>query len=502
MMIGLLNAGLHLDFDAYSILASYYFDNGQSIGHDLYDMSVLSQSIRGHTFAPVGLSYDLIACKLFGEKVQVARWGYLLFAILSSFLLFLVGRKMKFSIVLSLLFPAIAFLGQQFWVWYNIHCQEPVGLLFMSLSLYLLSIADGKKRLLFDFLAILASLCMSLSKESFILVLPALVVFKFYVLHINTQNTIKTSIFKSLFFATSLFIIFILEIAYILLVMKGTGRGHASISTNLGIIAYLKNFFHLFLANDVYFYVVAGLLLVGFTTEGHFSDNIKKFIVKNFLILTFVVGVVIPQVIVYTQITWLFRYYLPSFVGLSLLLVIILNYLQQFATAGIYKLFLILLIFYIGLEITPKISDNSEQTFRQARNHVSFADNTEQLIASVVSKSKPNSLILIVTDPVANVMQPKVLSEFLQYFFQRTNIKRLSINMPYKRFENYEKRQNEVPNNFGEIEDKNSIEHIVVMPYLDALFIHETKSWFDATKYDRYAFWELVHYVKKDSVIP
>lgn len=498
VIIGLLNIGLHLDLEGYALF-SIYFDNGQSIAHD---MNVVWQTLRANMIAPVGVSYDLITCKLFGEKVQVARWGYLLFVILSSFLFFLVGRKMRFSITLSLLFPAIAFLGQQFSVWYSIDTQEPIGLLFMSLSLYLISITDGKKGLLFDFLAIVTSLCMSLSKETFILILPALVVFKFYIFHTNTQNTIKTCILKSLFFATSLFIIFILEIGYILLVMKGAGRGYAGVSGILSITAYLKNFFHLFLANDVYFYALTGALLTGFATEGNFFKNIQNFIIQNFILLVLVICIVIPQVIVYAQTGWLLRYYLPSFVGISLFLVIVLNYLQQFASVGIYKLFLILLIFYMGLEITPKISDNPEQAFRQARNHVSFADNTEQLIASVVNKSKPNSLILIVTDPVANILQPKALSEFLQNFFQRTNIKRLSINMPYKRFANYEDRQNAVINNFSEIKDKSSIEHIIIMPYLDALFIHETTSWFDSTKYDRYAFWELVHYVKKDSTIP
>ncbi|TAH18132.1 MAG: hypothetical protein EAZ08_12030 [Cytophagales bacterium] len=493
LSIGLLNMGLHLDLEGYALF-SIYFDNGQSIGHD---MNVVWQALRANMIAPVGISYDLITCKLFGEKVQVARWGYLLIGILSSFLLFLVGRKMKFSIVLSLLFPAIAFLGQQFSVWYSIDNQEPIGLLFMSLSLYLTSLTDGKKGLLFDFLAILAGLCMSLSKETFILMLPALVVFKFYISHTNTQNTIKTSILKSLLFATSLFIIFILEISYILFVMKGTGRGYAGVSGTLGIAAYLKNFFYLFLVNDVYFYALTGALLTGFATGGNFFENIKKFVIKNFILLALVLGIVIPQVIVYARTGWLPRYYLPCFVGISLFLVIVLNYLQS-ASTGIYKLFLILLVFYIGLEITPKISDNPDQTFRHARNHATFADNTEQLIASIVSKSKPNSLILIVTNPVENILQPKALSEYLQNFFHRTNIKHLSVNMPYKRFANYKERQIAIPNDFGEIKDKSSIEHIVVMPYWDMLFIYETKSWFDPTKYDRYAFWELVHYVRKE----
>ncbi len=492
LLTGVLFAGLHLEIDIYGIMLHYY-NNSKPIYEDMIEVWT---QMRSYIFAPVGLFYELACAKFLGANIFPARLIYLLFGIFSSFLFFLTARELGFSLKLSLLFPALAFLGEQFWVWYNIHCHEPVGLFFMSLSLYLIAMA-AKKGVLFDVLAILVSLLMSLSKESFILVLPALVVFKFYCAYTLENQDIKKGISKSLFFAVAIFLIFVAEITYILLVMKGGGRGYAGVSASTGIGAYVQNFFSLFLANDVYVYLCCALLLVAFLTGGQVFGNLLTFLDKNLILVIFVLAILLPQAVLYTQTGWQSRYYLPSFVGIAFFCVVVLNHLERYAPHGTYALYFSMLIFYMALEIFPKISDNPNQTFRFAKNYASFAEQTELLLQSVVSQSQTHSLILIVSDPVENVVMPMGLESFLKNLYQRNNIKHYPISIPYQHSEISQARIANARNDMEQIKDKSTIEHIVIMPHREALFLKESQSWFDASQYHRFAFWKLVHYAKK-----
>lgn len=492
LLTGVLFAGLHLDIDAYSIMLQYY-DNGKPIVEDL--LPVWTQ-IKTYMLAPVGIFYELVCAKFFGANIFPARLIYLLLGIFSSFLFFLTARKLGFSLKQSLLFPALAFFGEQFWVWYNIHCQEPIGLFFMSLSLYLIAIAK-EKGFFFDVLAILSSLLMSLSKESFILVLPALIIFKLYFSYIIENQNIKKGILKSLPFAIPIFLLFIAEIAYVLLVMKGSGRGYAGISGAIGLWAYVQNFFFLFLANDVYVYLFCALLLVIFLTSGQILGNLLTFLDKNFIFMLFILAILLPQAVVYAQTGWQPRYYLPSFVAIAFFCIVVLDYLKQYAPHGTDTLYFSMLVFYIALEMSPKISDNPNQAFRYAKNHSSFAEQTELLLQSVVSQSQANSLILIVSDPVENVVAPMSLESFLTNLYQRKNIKHYPISIPYQHSEISQTRIANARNDMAQIADKSTIEHIIIMPHREALFLKESRAWFDTTQYHRFAFWKLVHYAKK-----
>ncbi len=492
LLTGVLFAGLHLEVDAYSMMLHYY-NNGKPIEEDMIEVWT---QMRSYMLAPVGLFYELACAKFFGANIFPARLIYFLLGIFSSFLFFLTARELGFSLRLSLLLPALAFFGEQFWVWYNIHCQEPVGLFFMSLSLYFIATA-AKRGVPFEVLAILFSLLMSLSKESFILVLPALVVFKFYCAYTVENQNIKKSISKSLFFTVAISLIFVVEVGYILLVMKGGGRGYAGVSTFAGIGAYVQNFFSLFLANDVYVYLCCALLLVTFLTGGQVLNNLLTFLDKNLILVIFVLAILLPQAVLYTQTGWQSRYYLPSFVGIAFFCIVVLNHLERYAPHGTYAFYFSMLVFYMALEITPKISDNPNQTFRFAKNYASFAEQTELLLQSVVSQSQTHSLILIVSDPVENVVMPMSLESFLKNLYQRNNIKHYPISIPYQHSEISQARIANARNDMEQIKDKNTIEHIVIMPHREALFLKESQSWFGASQYHRFAFWKLVHYAKK-----
>jgi hypothetical protein len=488
---GLLFAGAELGLDAYNMMLPYY-QNGNSFWADA---SGVWEGLRTYMFAPVGLSFNLFIVKIFDANIHIARLIYLFLGIMSSFFLFLTSRKIGFPVVISLLSPAVAFVGLQFWVWYNIHCQEPIGLFFMTMSFYFISVAKPRN-LLFDVLAIFASLCMSLSKETFILVIPALVIFRYYVAYQEKREWIK-SIWQCLWYALPVSLLFIGELSYILLVMKGGGRGYAGISSSLGILDYIKHFFLLFANNQIYIYLLFAILFIAVSSQDSLLVNIKQFTARHLPLLLAIKVLLLLQTIVYAKTGWgQSRYLLPSFVAISLFLMLVLHHLSIARSAN-YKILTYALVFYIFLELAPKLSDNPQQTFRAARNHVSFCEQSEALIQSVVSNSKEGSLILIVSNPEVNTVQPTGMESLLKNLHHRRNIRHLPISPPHERSTNYEQRLAEIPQNFKEITDKAQINNIVIMPFEEELFLDKAKDWFDATQYQRLTFWKMVHYYKK-----
>lgn len=46
--------------------------------------------------------------------------------------------------------------------------------------------------------------------------------------------------------------------------------------------------------------------------------------------------------------------------------------------------------------------------------------------------------------------------------------------------------------------DKNNIQDIVIMPYIERLFLHEHRSWFHPDEWERYQSWLFCHYHRKN----
>lgn len=128
-------------------------------------------------------------------------WGSNLYAwnlytagkgVLCAFLLYLTARNFYVNRICSILFTAIIMVGQQFVPWYRSANQESLGLLLLSAALFLIAVQHHQKReksLVYDIGIAVFSILAALTKESFLLVLPAVMGLKFWLAFWEKETT-------------------------------------------------------------------------------------------------------------------------------------------------------------------------------------------------------------------------------------------------------------------------------------------------------------------------
>jgi hypothetical protein len=112
-----------------------------------------------------------------------------------SFSFFYFGaRKLKYGVLESLVFVLLIFIGSQMAIWWRLGTNETIGMFFLGLAFLFMAKCTKKENyrlnnVAFIILLIIASLC----KESFIITIPALVVFKIW----NEKNVFKITFKES-----------------------------------------------------------------------------------------------------------------------------------------------------------------------------------------------------------------------------------------------------------------------------------------------------------------
>ncbi len=493
---GLLTAGLHPDIDPYASLGiDVYYQNGKNF---LQDLEKIFNNVLFNKsgFGLWGYIIFAFFAKFFGANMIGIRAFFMLLGTSSFFMLYLTAIHMGWSRRTALLFPSVLMFGTQFWIWYNM-CGEPVGVFFTSLTFLCLTIAANRNSIKWLVLSFLSIIATTLSKESFILLLPAFVLF--YVWRLNTIHaswTWQQLIVKSLPLAIPTTLIFLAEIAYIILYLGASARG-VGVSVKTSVSTYIRVFLDFFATNELYIYLFSGIfLLLNFLQKDTIFSYLKN---KNFLILSlFLVAILLPQVILHAQSGWVTRYLFPALFASAFVLALMLNALQD--NIKLYNFYTLMLLMSIGAEMLPKISDNPEQAFRQLRNYVSTCEATEGVIQSVVSQSNKQDKLLLVSNPIERYVWAPDFRSIFHSLYGKQDIHILPVFPPYEYDETAQQRINAMMSlnaSFAQT-DKSQIHDIVIMPFIERLFIKEHQSWFNPNDYERYTFWRLVHYRKKN----
>jgi len=113
-------------------------------------------------------------------------------AVFTSFFLFLFMKKIGFSVVESILFVGLTLLGEQAAIWWRLGNNETLGMLMLSIALLFMALSvntwQKRKKILYELLFGLFVILASWSKESFILIIPALVFWKIWLTRQKKQE--------------------------------------------------------------------------------------------------------------------------------------------------------------------------------------------------------------------------------------------------------------------------------------------------------------------------
>ncbi len=429
-------------------------------------------------------------------------------AVFTSFFLFLFMKKTGFSMVESFLFVGLTLLGEQAAIWWRLGNNETLGMLMLSMTLLSMALSTNarqkRKKILYETLFILFVILASWSKESFILIIPALVAWKIWLTWQNQQEqnqldpgnekrtpkiTIKDAIKENLIPGILLLLICFLELVH---VIKNVGTTKIVYAGYEGFhpANFIKTGLQGFMA--IHGWVILLLLILCLRRPGALFIKTAPGPRKNFLLiqifLPFVLAglIVIPQIVLYMKSGMMDRYLLPGIMGYTLLMVVLLRYIRETSRKKVIAIIAVLLLAVISL-----------QQLRVTRyTAIGFANEGKQINAwlqSIEQNTREQDKILIVTHMHRHYEGAISLKMFLDVKSNRKNTLSTPANLQVKsgaaRF--WKELNRYFFSQFKEFtlenkEDRNRLQAILIFPGLEEKFLKASTHWFNPAQFERY----------------
>ena len=183
-------------------------------------------SLKGR-FLPLYDLHRLIEVKLFGTDFFMwAVYGWLLATIASScFAAYLLMTG--FSLAEALLFPLLLFLGFQAGVWWRFGTAETIGMPLLSFMLIVSAIAAKRPSAVLDVIFVVLGVMLMLSKEAFILFIPAAVFLRIWTHQMINDSGWARAALASLVPGIVLLALAGADIIFIKFFVGTTGMGYA-----------------------------------------------------------------------------------------------------------------------------------------------------------------------------------------------------------------------------------------------------------------------------------
>ncbi len=350
-------------------------------------------------FRPFYYFHRVIEAKVFGSD-------FLLWAVYTAILcciamisFFLGVRNLKFSIPESIVFLLAVFLGPQTAVWWRLGPQESLGMVLLGLAFYYMSNSIGKKglninNLLFIFFLLLSSL----TKESFILVIPGMLLLRIWHEKTSLGLTIKEVLNRNLILLMPLAVA-VAELLYIKVhvgtAYAGTGGGVQETITK--VVATSAHFIRSFLP---LFILLIIIIAISYRTS---LRSLKK---PDFFPFVFFLLIVLPNIVLYSGSGMFERYLLPASIGVGYLVASALRYVEIIPvwfkrTAVILTIVLFLPFLFAAMSDAVEFSKDGRDT--------------NKLLSALGQDKNNGKATLLVADPVVSYEISVSLKTYLKY---------------------------------------------------------------------------------------
>jgi hypothetical protein len=498
---GLLSSGLRLFINDHLFVA---------INHDLKEIGFISTIHKWLLFGrSIGRFTPFIYINLtvltlfFG--INPTLWfshAFLLTSLMGCFL-FLFARFLKMPILIALIFSGLVLIGPQAIVWAQPSNTQLPGMFLLSAALLFAGISAKveQHKTVFDIIFIFVVLLMSLSKESFIIFIPALVLIKVWSYQQLKQVSLRESIIRNSVVTAALLCIALLEIFYIVFVISVRGMGYAGIDEDtlkpykiLSASSTLLSSTHF----EIFVLSLILVLLIVLWKRQSFIDLIKQ-LAPVFVIFLLTV---VPQIILYTKSGFILytksgsngQYLVPAVVGTALLTsftLLLLNFRSRFLS-----------MIMVGLTIFVICTESFTvwNVYNQMSRDSKIINNLFQAIHSCTPNNEP---ILIVGNPRVRVEAYTAMKSTLNYALQRDNLIIATYGLEKTNFFSNTLQQDEraflfidpkyIPYLYGNrtilnFQDKSKIKAIVIFDSLEDDFLKTSSDWFKLENFQRSSF--------------
>lgn len=309
------------------------------------------------------------------------------------------ARKLRFSIAESIVVLVVTFVGSQSAVWWRLGPGESLGMFLLSLSFYFMAASlNGKnfniKNLFFVFFLIIASL----TKESFLLIIPAMIVFKIWNDKVILWKSLRESVMKNLILAIPAGVL-----AYELYYIKfHVGISYSGLDTRLiaNVLAAIITALHFF--TTYINLVIAGIILL---SVGIYYT--RKLPVKFSLeVIVFFILVIAPNIILYSKSGMVERYLLPSTFALGILIASFIRGIEK--DKDWFRKTAIVLIF---ISFVPSLAFSVREASRFTKEGLY----TKALFSAIASNHAKGEPVLVIADPELHYEKSVSLKTYLLY---------------------------------------------------------------------------------------
>lgn len=353
---GTITSGLHM-VDDHEYLE---YELIRKDGGTLWDCLkfALSEDV-GLRFRPMYFVVRILLYGIFGTNLTAWSVEKAFEIIGVLFLLYLSARRLKCSPFFALAFSLFVMTGPQSAVWWKLGPQESTGMLLFSAAFYFLLrwMDEGEKSS--AFISCMAVTAMAMYKESFLLLIPFLILFCVYYPCIresfgwkNVWMFVKKNIYIIAVYA-AIFMIVLLVIVFSIGIMS---PGYVGVDTSMSPNEYkhvwinsLRNCVNYF----VWFSLGAGVILLTYAKQW------------KILVSSIIMGcaVVIPQMLIYLKTGLEERYILPWSFGVAFLFVLAVNLMDGFKR-GRRLLYMLLIVIYFIPNFRLLVQEASYFTYR------------------------------------------------------------------------------------------------------------------------------------------
>jgi len=390
LFTGTLNSGYHFT-DDHEMLEMNRDLKTMSLGSTISKWTANDLNIR---FRPMYMFHRVLEMKLFGDNFfALSFYTGILIAISFSFF-YLGARKLRYSVIESLFLVLLTFVGTQAAIWWRLGPNETVGMALLSLSFYFMARCLANKNYIVNSsLANIFLILASLSKESFVIIVPAFVVFKIWNESREFDISIKKSLQKNYLSAFPLAATAV-EL-YAIIFMVGTNQiGYAGATSSVSELA--KGVWTILFTESMLwswlkflFLIILLFLISSFLEKSDKLNFLKRSIRKLALPIVFSLLIILPNLALYAKSGIIAHYFLPITLGLAFLVVSAI----KLTASAILRIgaFIACAVF---LSISFSITKQSALLF------ASEGADTKAFLDSAAQNANPGSKILLVADPV------------------------------------------------------------------------------------------------------
>ena len=432
-------------------------------------------------------------------------------AVLTSFFLYLFMKKTGFSSLESVLFAGLTLLGEQAAIWWRLGNNETSGMLMLSIAMLFMALSTNapqeRKKILYEILFVISVVLASWSKESFILIIPALVLWKIWLTRQKKQEpgqpedngkqttkiTVKEAVKENLIPGILLLLVCFLELIHVIKNVGTTKIVYAGYE-GFQLANFVKTGIQGFMA--VHGWVILILLLLILCLQrpgGLFSRKPSPWTPCKSFSLGYVYWAIVlsglivgPQIVLYMKSGMMDRYLLPGVMGYTFLMVVLLRYIRETGSKKIVTIIAVLLLAVISL-----------QQLRVTRyTAIGFANEGKQINAwlqSIEQNTGEQDKILVVTHMQRHYEGSISLKMVLEVKSNRKNTLFTPVDLQVKSAAAgfWKELNSYFFTHFSEFslensENREQLQAILIFPGLEEKFLKASAHWFNPAQFKRY----------------